>query len=400
MHVKRKPHIPLRIRLAFWTRNWVWLFWFLLLPLVWVLLPLERLANPITGVVFAETETVGAIETVRIRALPVTVGQRIAPGDVLVEVEGFAEQKDKLEALDYTVRMLGVLQNAQQQEQGLFALELHTRQLIEDTQVALAEKEMEQTRDKATLEGVRKEIAHLEPMVKQGLIPDTELSQLRPQVTALTETLEHYPPLISTLTARLASAKAELEQIAQWKATHQSQISDTQEKTLATIGDTVSNLEKGGVAYLRAKSGGVVSRTQYAVGDVVPAGTPILRITADTELSVIGMLRPHQAALVREGMTLSVVPPFRPTYKRYPAEVTRIEPEVLDLTDPFVPASQNRFPFRGRRVTLTLSDAPRDLIPGESVTIYLPPPTFRQKIDQLISQIQWKVDEKKAGWGG
>ncbi|MCL2104537.1 MAG: HlyD family secretion protein [Kiritimatiellaeota bacterium] len=397
--MKRKPHIPLRIRLAFWTRNWVWLFWLLLLPLVWVLLPLEHLTNPITGLVFAETETVGAIETVRIRALPVEVGQRIAPGDVLVEVEGFAEQKDKLEALDYTVRMLGVLQNAQQQEQSLFALELRTRQQIEDTQVALAEKEMEQSRDKATLEGLRKEVAHLDPMIEQGLIPDTELIRLRPQITALNETLACYPTLISTLNARLASAKAELEQIAHWKATHQSSLSDAQEKTLSAISVTVTNLEKGAVAYLRAKSAGVVSRIQYAVGDVVPTGTPILRITADSDISIIGLLRPHQAVLVSTGMTLTVVPPFRSTYKRYEAVVTRIEPEVLDLTDPFTPLSRNRFPTRGRRMTLTLKNADHDFIPGETVTIYLPPPTFKQKIDQIISQIQWKVEEKQARWG-
>ena len=379
-------------------RNWVWLIWLLLLPLVWLLLPLERLSNPITGIVFAETETVGAIETARIRALPQPVGQQVKPGDVLVEVEGFAEQKDRLEALDHMERMLSIRQNAQQQEQSLFALELRTRQLQEDTRVALAEKAMEQARDKATLEGLRQEAAHLEPMVKQGLIADTELTRLRPQITALTETLASYPALINALNARLASAEKEIEQIQQWKATHQSALATAQDKTLTAIGDMVGTLEKGNVAYLCAKSSGVVSRIQYAVGDVVPAGTPIIRITADSDISIVGMLRPHQTALVREGMTLSVVNPFRTTYKRYLAEVTRIEPEVLDLTDPFVPASRNRFPTRGRRVILTLHDSDHDFIPGESVTIYLPPPTLRQKVDQLISQIQWKVDEKQVKW--
>jgi len=396
--VKRKPKVPFRIRLVFWTRNWIWLLWFLLLPLVWLLLPLERLFNPITGVVFAETETVGAIETIRIRALPMTVGQRVKPGDVLVEVEGFAEQKDRLEALDHMERMLSIRQNAQQQEQGIFALELRTRQLLEDTRVALAEKAMEQARDKAMLEGLRQEAAHLEPMVKQGLIADTELTRLRPQITALTETLASYPMLINALNARLASAEKELEQIQHWKATHQSPLASVQDKTLTAIDDMVGNLEKGAVAYLCAKSSGIVSRIQYAVGDIVPSGTPIIRITADTDISIVGMLRPHQAALVSEGMTLAVVNPFRTTYKRHFAEVTRIEPEVLDLTDPFVPVSRNRFPTRGRRIILTLQDAAHDFIPGESVTIYLPPPTLRQKVDQLISQIQWKVDEKQVRW--
>ncbi|MCL1921232.1 MAG: HlyD family secretion protein [Kiritimatiellaeota bacterium] len=395
--MKRKPYVPLRIRLIFWMRNWVWLLWLLLLPVVWLLVPLERLANPITGVVAAETETVGAIETVRIRALPMAVGQQVRPGDVLVEVEGFAEQKERLEALDHMERMLNIRQNAQQQEQSLFALELRTRQMQEDTRVARAEKEMEQARDKAALEGLRQEAAHLEPMVRQGLIPDTELTRLRPQITALTETLTNYPALLSALNARLASAEKELEQIRQWQGTHQAALSDAQEKTLATIGDMVGSLEKGTVAYLRAKSPGIVSRIQYAVGDVVQAGTPIIR-TANSDISIVGMLRPHQAALVSEGMTLAVVNPFRATYKRHYAQVTRIEPEVLDLTDPFAPLSNNRFPMRGRRMILTLQRGDHDFIPGEAVTIYLPPPTLRQKIGQIVNQIQWRVDEKQVKW--
>ena len=395
--MKRKPHVPFRIRLAFWSRNWIWLFWILLLPVVWVLLPLERLANPIAGIVFAETETVGAIETVRIRALPMEVGQRVKPGDVLVEVEGFAEQKDRLEALSYMERMLNIRQNAQQQDQNIFELELRTRQSLEDTRVTLAEKELEQARDKATLEGLLQEAAHLEPMVQQGLISDTELIRLRPQITAFRDTLASYPALISALNARLASAEKELEQIKQWKDS-QSALSGAQDKTLAAIGDMVGTLEKGTIAYLCAKSSGIVSRIQYAVGDVVPDGTPIIRITADTGISIVGMLRPHQATLISEGMTLSVVAPFRTSYKRYLAEVTRIEPEVLDLTDPFTPASQNRFPVRGRRIILSLQNEDHDFIPGESVTIYLPPPTLRQKLNQLIDQVQWKIDEKKVEW--
>jgi hypothetical protein len=94
------------------------------------------------------------------------------------------------------------------------------------------------------------------------------------------------------------------------------------------------------------------------------------------------------------------VPPYRSTYKHYLAEVSRIEPEVMDLTDPFIPASRNRFPTRGQRVVLTLKDRDSNFafIPGESVTIYLPPPTIRQKIDDLFDQIHWKVDEKTARW--
>ena len=398
MKHKPKQHIPFRIRLVFLTRNWVWLFWLVLLPVVWIMLPLERLANPIAGYVTAETENAGAFETVRIRALYVEVGQQIEPGDVLVEVEGFAEQKEKMEALDYTVKSLNVQQNVQQQEQSIFSLEMRTRQLLENTRVELAIKEMDQARDRATLEGLRQELARLEPMVAQGLISDMELTRIRPQITALIKILESYPELINTLNARLVSARTELRQIEQYKASQQSAFSGVQKDTLAAIGDTVSSLEQGKIAYIFAKSKGIVSRVQYAVGDIVPSGTPIIRITSLSSIMIMGLLRPYQVEFVRKGMTLAVVPPYRATYKRYLAEITLIEPEILDLTDPFISVSRNRFPTRGQRMTLTIKDENHDFVPGESVTIFLPHPTFRQKMDQIISQIRWKIDEKKVLW--
>ena len=52
------------------------------------------------------------------------------------------------------------------------------------------------------------------------------------------------------------------------------------------------------------------------------------------------------------------------------AQVTAIEPEVLDLLDPFNPAP--RFPARGRRVRMQMLDAASALVPGESVILERP----------------------------
>jgi len=380
------------------TRHWVWLFWLILLPIVWIMLPLERLSNPIAGYVATETENVGATETVRIRAVYVAVGQQIEPGDIMVEVESYTEQKEKLDVLDYTVKRLDIQTGAQRQEQDIFSLEMRTRQLLEDTRVALAVKEMDRARDRATLEGLRQELERLEPMVEQGLISDLELTRIRPQISALTETLANYPALISALHTRLAAAGTELRQIEQYKESHRLSFSGIKEETLSAIGDTINRLEQGEIAYILAKSKGIVSHIQYNVGDIVPSGTPIVRCTSLTSVMIMGLLRPYQVELVREGMTLAVVPPFRTIYKQHMATVTTIEPEILDLVDPFVSVSGKRFPARGRRIILTLKDENHDFIPGESVTIFLPPPTFRQKIDRFIGQIRWNISEKRTQW--
>ena len=377
MKRKQKQHIPLRIRIVFLTRNWVWLFWIILLPIVWVMLPLERLSNPIAGYVSAETENVGAFATSRIRALHVRVGQQVEPGDILVEVESFADEK---------------------QGQDIFSLEMRTRQALEDTRVAHAKIVMDEARDRAVLEGLQQELAHLEPMVKQGLISDIELTRIRPQITALTDTLNSYPALKSTLNARLVTAEAELRQIEQYTASQQSAFPGVQEESLSALNDSINRLEQGQVVYLLAKSKGLVSHIQYNVGDIVPSGTPIIRSTSLPNITIIGILRPYQVEFVREGMILSVVPPYRSIYRKYPAEITSIEPEILGLPDPFVSVSRNRFPSRGQRITLTLDDENHDFIPGENVYIFLPPPTFRQKIDRFISQIRWNISEKKTLW--
>ncbi|MCL2833117.1 MAG: HlyD family secretion protein [Treponema sp.] len=398
MKGKPKQHVPFRIRIMFLLRNWIWLFWIVLLPVIWIMLPLERLSNPIAGYVSTETENVGAMQTVRIRSIYVTVGQHVEPGDVLVETESFAEQQEKLNALDYTIRKLSVQQNAQDQDQNIFSLEMRTRQLMEDTRVELAQVQMNQTRDTATLEGLKQELAHLEPMVAQGLISDIELTRIRPQITALTDTLTSYPALISTLNTRLASARDELAQIAQFRDSQKTTLTDAQQDLLGSISDTIDNLEQGKVAYLFANSEGIISHIPYNVGDIVPSGTPIVRSTSMSTVKIMGLLRPYQVDLVHEGMVLSVVRPYRTTYRRYYAEVTTIEPEIMTLDDPFITFSRSLFPSRGRRIILTLQDDEHDFIPGESVTIMLPPPTFQQKIGQLISQIQWNISEKKTLW--
>jgi len=396
MRIENKTKIPLRVRLAFWKRNWIWLPWLMLLPVVWLLTPADRLATPVTGIVTAEAETVGAIEAVRVRALPVAVGQRVVPGDILVEVEGFAERKDRLDALDYAVKTLDIRQNTQKQAQEIFTLELRARQSFEDTRVALAEKEMEQARDTAALDSLRQEAERLEPLVARGLLPDTELARLRPQIAALAETLAHRPALVKALRERLASAEAEMTRVENWKTENLLPLAAVQEETLAAVHATAGDLRAGAVSFLRATTTGVVSRVQYAVGDVVTAGTPILRVASDTRVTIVGMLRPHQATLVEEGMTLAVVAPFRPGARHY-AEVTRVEPELLDFTDPFTPASRNRFPTRGRRVTLALEDPGHGFIPGESVTILLPPPTLRQRISRFAEQLAWRNGATQAG---
>lgn len=61
------------------------------------------------------------------------------------------------------------------------------------------------------------------------------------------------------------------------------------------------------------------------------------------------------------------------------AEVESLEPEVMDLIDPFNPAP--RVSVRGRRVRLRIINQDHHLVPGE--TVYLQPAQSESLVDSI-----------------
>lgn len=380
-----KTTIPLHIRLKPLLQNWVWLVWLAVLPIIWLLQPQDRQANVILGVVRADAETVGPIESVRIRALPIRIGQSILPGNILAEVEGFAMEQTHMDEIDYTVRLLGIQTNNKQEEQNIFISEMRTRQLIQEACVAYEECKLNQARDHATIKGFQDEYDRLQPLVKKGLLVETELTRLRPQITALEETLKKYPALLSALQTRLTALNADLTVLEHKKTAINASNQSEQVNLLNNLTNTLAS-QKSRILYLRATTTGIVSRIQFAVGDVVPTGVPIVRILSTPAMTIDGLLRPYQARLFQTNMLVTVISTSGPLNEHYPARIVQLEPEVLDLSDPFVPISSVRFPTRGRRVKVQLSTPNHNLIPGESVIITMPP----QSLIQHLSH-QWSV---------
>ena len=373
-----KTTIPLHIRLKPLLQNWVWLIWLAVLPIIWLLQPQDRQSNVILGVVRADAETVGPIESVRIRALPIRIGQQIRPGDILAEVEGFAMEQTHMDEIDYTVRLLSIQTNNKQEEQTIAMSELRTRQLIQEACVAYEECKLNQARDQAMIKGFQDEYDHLFPLVKKGLLLETELTRLRPQITALEETLKKYPALLTALQNRLTALQADLSVLENQKNTINASNQFEHVHLLNNLTNAIAS-QKSRIMYIRATTTGIVSRIQFAVGDVVPTGVPIVRILATPAMTIDGLLRPYQARLFQTNMLVTVISTSGPCNEHYPALIIQLEPEVLDLSDPFVPISSVRFPTRGRRVKVQLCTPHHNLIPGESVIITTPPqPLFQQ----------------------
>jgi len=148
--------------------------------------------------------------------------------------------------------------------------------------------------------------------------------------------------------------------------------------------EALQHVSAGNQAVLRATRDGVVSRVQRQPGDVVAAGEPLVRITGNRARRVTGFLMPEQGLAVMPGQRWLVAPLLpRPATPPAMAVVETIDPEVMDMIDPFNPVPRN--PLRGRRVRLLVESPDNTLVPGESVLISDPDTSWRTRLRRIFS---------------
>jgi len=357
---------PWRLRLRRMQR------WAFLVPVA-ILIPilLATLAGPsggdrFLGVVEAEAETIGATGTVRIRSIEVQPGQRVVPGDALVRLDPAGP------ALDLAVqeaRLLDYEQSTVRYRQTLQESARRSRQILQEAAVALEAERMNRIRDVAELAALRQESARLQPLVDKRLVSEMELSALRPKIAALESVVGRYAPLIASLEQRHAQAQTDLEDVqlllAEAEPSERIPVVDALHAATRSLRDGHSDEP----SVLRATRTGVVSRLQHQAGDVVVGGDAIIRITAEHSRHITGLLTQDQVQQVAVGDPVTVYRKGNASREPLSAVVETVEPEVMDLLDPFNPAP--RFPVRGRRVRLRILDESSPLVPGETVTLRL-----------------------------
>jgi multidrug resistance efflux pump len=361
--------VPWRLQ---WRRLARWSFLLPMLALIpfllWFLMAADGSGGDrFLGLVEAESETVGAVGTVRILSIEVRPGQHVEPGDILVRLDPAGPA---LDAAVQEARLLDYEQGTVRYRQTLQESERRCRQIVQEAAVALEAEQMNRARDEAELAGLKAEIVRLQPLLEQGLVGEIELSSLRPKAAALEQTVSRYEPLMAALQTRHEQALQDLEEVRALLA-EAGQIlpatasAPSRETAPGTRTASIANE----AAVLRASRAGAVSRIQYQAGDVVVGGEAIVRITAERSNYITGMLTQRQLLRVVIGDRVVVSRTADPAHPPLEAVVESIDPEVMDLLDPFNPAP--RFPIRGRRVRLRLVDAEALLVPGETVTLRL-----------------------------
>lgn len=372
-YTRKKMRTPLRVHVRRLLRAGFLLLILGLIPLFLWLQTQDPAAYRFNGLVESESETVGPVEAARILAIDVQPGQRVAAGDVLVRLDASDRALDlamnEARLKDYEQGVLRYAQGAARYRQSLQESERRSRQAVQEAAVALETEKMNRARDTAEIAGLRAEIARLQPLVDRRLVSETELSQLRPQAQALEQALAQYAPLIDALQRRHQQALADLAEVQalQTAAAAEGTPTDPITASMRQAAETCRQASAKDPAVLRASRSGIVSRVLRQPGDVVVAGEPVVRVASSSSLYITGLLIQRQLDGLSVGDKLRVTRATDGRPAPLTAQVESIEPEVMDLLDPFNPAP--RYPVRGRRVRLRVLDENNTLVPGETVTL-------------------------------
>ena len=372
-YTRKKMRTPLRVHARRLLRACFLLLILGLIPLFLWLQTQDPAAYRFNGLVESESETVGPVDTARILAIDVQPGQRVAAGDVLVRLDASDRALDlamnEARLKDYEQGVLRYAQGAARYRQSLQESERRSRQAVQEAAVALETEKMNLARDTAELAGLRAEIARLQPLVDRRLVSETELSQLRPPAQALEQALAQYAPLVAALQRRHEQALADLAEVQalQTAAAAEGTPTDPITASMRQAAETCRQASAKDPAVLRASRSGIVSRVLRQPGDVVVAGEPVVRVASSSSLYITGLLIQRQLDGLSVGDKLRVTRATNGRPAPLTAQVESIEPEVMDLLDPFNPAP--RYPVRGRRVRLRVLDENNTLVPGETVTL-------------------------------
>ena len=345
-----------------------------LIPFFLLLVMSQNKSDVFTGIVESESETVGSVDSSRILSIEVFPGQKVKPGDILVRLEPSDQAMElamnEARLMDYEQSLARFKEAQIQYRQSLQESHRKYRQLVEEASVELEQEKMNKARDEAELKGLENELNKLQPLVDNRVISELELAALRPRITTLKLTISHYKPLIKALQRRLDKAQEGMEEVLEL----QKNLTESDEKSSTEIAlqkarEACKKLSEIELSVLRSTRTGIVSRIQHQAGDVVSAGEPIIRITSESPMHIIGMVPQGTRQQINVGDRIAVTRLRGISNNEIlTAEVESLDPEVMDLIDPFNPSP--RMPMRGRRMRLRIVNDTHNLVPGETVNLH------------------------------
>lgn len=366
-HIKIKTHPGVRTRRL--LRNWPFLVWLAIAALCLFIYKTNVQMGEMTGVVDTISESVSPLETSRLQSIHVSIGQRVNKGDLIVQMDTSLTDA-KIAEID--AQMFEAENSIGNFERSTLTI---VKQFEDDIKQAQSQIET-LTRLKeiasARLEELQIEQKRRYSLYKQKFMDATQANELKPEISALKEEVSAYPAAIRIEQERLNNAVQEQQNLAQSLRLDSSSENirkaiqhraDAQRQIFEAMKQTVRIQREN--CTLRASCNGIVSRIFLQPGQVVPAGTPIVRIIADFSDYVIVFLPEVYLSGMTEEQKVTV---WRTsgTGSKMSGVVESIAPEIDTLPSRVSPVQDMQ--LRGRRVMVKLEEN-HGMLPGETVYV-------------------------------
>lgn len=311
---QRRRHI---IRQMF--NGWPWLVWGGAAIMVLVLLPGGMYRVRFHGLAERTYEYVSPLEDGRLKTLLVDMGDIVESGQLIGELDN--------EALAAQLLM----------DQASL---MKTRDKVHSIRYELESMKLEQAKTEAELRALEARWARSEELLKQRLVLEQDMEDLRPQIEATRVVIARYPSLIEQLEVRLEDAVRDAEKL------------DSGE------------LRKLVAAQCRLTTtmSGVVAEVLHQPGDIVETGDPVVRISNLSTRRVIAFMPEAKRMELGVGEGCRII--TEANRNIYHGEVKSITADIRKL--PVNTGFSDQL-LRGRRIVIEIDNG--DLLPGENVVV-------------------------------
>ena len=371
-----------------WIRlinGWPFYVWIGLVLLTACMYTRSRQVGPMMGEAEKIMETIASLQTARLKALHVNIGDHVKAGQLIAEMdESLLDAQLAVSSATLTEAELGVENNSQG---GILTLIRSSEAATNDAVIALNEQKLLLQRDAAELAQLKAIQKQRDELYAMRLISAVEEDALKPQIASLDRSVATLPQIISTMEKRLSdAAKLENGLRRNLKIGENQDISQTVDQQVSAHTDVLkSDVQVRQVQkdFCRrcATRDGIVSQINVYPGNVVQAGASIVDIVAEKPARIIGFLPEYRLNSIKAGQKGYA-------YRQWgvlgaaagkPVKITvqAIAPEVETLPSHFAHFGANAtvLTVRERRIVFTI-DEENDFVAGETVQIEMTTPSF------------------------
>jgi multidrug resistance efflux pump len=326
----------------------------------------------LSGSVVTVKQDLSPVETARMKALCVRIGDSVTNGQLLAQMDTtmvdsqLAEAEAALAAAEgswagYEEQMLGLLRSYDDD--------------IASAEAAMAQQQGQLDSATAKLAELKSMQAKRDALFANKLINEMEDDALRPEIAGLEKDVASCRQLIQMDETTLASRKKERQNLQQGlklapggdvkeaiaqKTTAQTEILKTVVEMKKILKESYS---------LRAQADGVVSEIAIYPGTMAKSGDIVVSVVSASR-SIIGYLPEVREGMIKVGDQGYA---FRLRSAPLKVRVVAAAPEIDEIPTavrPSTAAQQSSVTFRAQRIVLEV-DGPGSLLPGESVQVRL-----------------------------